>query len=71
MIIPDKAARFIRFCDAFTILLVTFTDIPGYMPGTDEEIILPRNTRKRNIAILETMQDKKSQTRKKHNHIFL
>ncbi|MFO7570811.1 MAG: acyl-CoA carboxylase subunit beta, partial [Smithellaceae bacterium] len=33
----DKAARFIRFCDAFNIPLVTFTDVPGYMPGTDQE----------------------------------
>ena len=33
----DKAARFIRFCDAFNIPLLTFTDVPGYMPGTDQE----------------------------------
>jgi propionyl-CoA carboxylase beta chain len=33
----DKAARFIRFCDAFNIPLVTFTDVPGYMPGTEQE----------------------------------
>lgn len=33
----DKAARFIRFCDAFNIPLVTFTDTPGFMPGMDEE----------------------------------
>ena len=33
----DKASRFIRFCDAFNIPLVTFTDVPGYMPGTDQE----------------------------------
>jgi len=33
----DKAARFIRFCDAFNIPLVTFVDIPGYLPGVDEE----------------------------------
>ena len=30
-----KAARFIRFCDAFQIPLVTFTDVPGFLPGTD------------------------------------
>ncbi len=33
----DKAARFIRFCDAFNIPLVTFTDVPGYLPGVDQE----------------------------------
>lgn len=33
----DKAARFIRFCDAFNIPLVTFVDLPGYLPGADQE----------------------------------
>ena len=33
----DKAARFIRFCDAFNIPLLTFADVPGYMPGTNQE----------------------------------
>lgn len=33
----DKAARFIRFCNAFSIPLVTLVDIPGYMPGVNEE----------------------------------
>lgn len=33
----EKAARFIRFCDAFNIPLVTFVDVPGYMPGTQQE----------------------------------
>lgn len=32
-----KAARFIRFCDAFNIPIVTFTDVPGFLPGTDQE----------------------------------
>jgi acetyl-CoA carboxylase carboxyltransferase component len=32
-----KAARFIRTCDAFNIPLITFVDVPGYMPGTDQE----------------------------------
>ncbi|MBF8265450.1 MAG: acyl-CoA carboxylase subunit beta [Dehalococcoidia bacterium] len=32
-----KAARFVRFCDAFNIPLVTFTDVPGFMPGTEQE----------------------------------
>lgn len=32
-----KAARFVRFCDAFNIPLVTFIDVPGFMPGTDQE----------------------------------
>ena len=32
-----KAARFVRFCDAFNIPLVTFVDVPGFMPGTAQE----------------------------------
>ena len=33
----DKATRFIRFCDAFNIPLLTITDVPGYLPGRDQE----------------------------------
>ncbi|NLG70421.1 MAG: acyl-CoA carboxylase subunit beta [Chloroflexi bacterium] len=33
----EKAARFVRFCDAFNIPLVTFVDVPGFMPGTAQE----------------------------------
>lgn len=33
----DKATRFIRFCDAFNIPLLTIVDVPGYLPGTDQE----------------------------------
>ncbi len=33
----DKAARFIRFCDAFNIPLVTLVDVPGFLPGTSQE----------------------------------
>src|SRR2546425_7685061 len=32
-----KAARFVRFCDAFNIPLVTFEDVPGFLPGTQQE----------------------------------
>ena len=32
-----KGARFVRFCDAFNIPLLTFVDVPGFMPGTDQE----------------------------------
>ena len=32
-----KGARFVRFCDAFNVPLVTFVDVPGFMPGTDQE----------------------------------
>lgn len=32
-----KAARFVRFCDAFNIPLVTFVDVPGFLPGTQQE----------------------------------
>lgn len=33
----EKAARFVRTCDAFNIPIVTFVDVPGFMPGTDQE----------------------------------
>ena len=33
-----KAARFVRFCDAFNIPIVTFVDVPGFMPGTKQEV---------------------------------
>ena len=33
----DKASRFIRFCDAFNIPLLTIADVPGYLPGSDQE----------------------------------
>jgi acetyl-CoA carboxylase carboxyltransferase component len=33
----EKAARFVRFCDAFNIPLITFTDVPGFLPGTTQE----------------------------------
>ena len=33
----EKGARFVRFCDAFNIPLVTFTDVPGFLPGTSQE----------------------------------
>jgi acetyl-CoA carboxylase carboxyltransferase component len=33
----EKAARFIRFCDAFNIPLLTFVDVPGFLPGTNQE----------------------------------
>jgi acetyl-CoA carboxylase carboxyltransferase component len=33
----DKGSRFIRFCDAFNIPLLTFVDVPGYLPGVEQE----------------------------------
>ena len=33
----DKAARFVRFCDAFNVPIVTFVDVPGFMPGIRQE----------------------------------
>ncbi|MEU3625409.1 methylmalonyl-CoA carboxyltransferase [Amycolatopsis coloradensis] len=33
----EKAARFVRFCDAFTIPILTLADVPGYLPGADQE----------------------------------
>jgi propionyl-CoA carboxylase beta chain len=33
----NKAARFVRFCDCFNIPIVTFVDVPGFLPGTDQE----------------------------------
>jgi propionyl-CoA carboxylase beta chain len=32
-----KAARFVRFCDCFNIPLITYVDVPGFLPGTDQE----------------------------------
>ena len=32
-----KAGRFVRFCDAFNIPIITFVDVPGFLPGTDQE----------------------------------
>jgi len=32
-----KAARFVRFCDAFNVPIITFADVPGYMPGKEQE----------------------------------
>ena len=32
-----KAARFVRFCDAFEIPILTFVDVPGFLPGTSQE----------------------------------
>jgi len=37
IVASEKAARFIRFCDAFNIPLVTFVDVPGFLPGTVQE----------------------------------
>jgi acetyl-CoA carboxylase carboxyltransferase component len=33
----EKGARFVRFCDAFNIPLITFEDVPGFLPGTEQE----------------------------------
>jgi acetyl-CoA carboxylase carboxyltransferase component len=33
----EKAARFVRSCDAFNVPLLTFVDVPGFLPGTDQE----------------------------------
>ena len=33
----DKASRFIRFCDAFNIPIINLVDVPGYLPGTEQE----------------------------------
>lgn len=35
--VSDKIARFVRFCDCFNIPLVTFMDVPGFLPGTNQE----------------------------------
>jgi propionyl-CoA carboxylase beta chain len=33
----EKAARFVRFCDAFNLPVITFVDVPGFLPGTEQE----------------------------------
>lgn len=35
--VSDKIARFVRFCDAFNIPVLTFMDVPGFLPGVDQE----------------------------------
>ena len=35
--VSDKLSRFVRFCDAFNIPLITFVDVPGFLPGVDQE----------------------------------
>ncbi len=37
IVASEKAARFVRFCDAFNLPLVTFVDVPGFLPGTAQE----------------------------------
>ncbi|HET9143820.1 acyl-CoA carboxylase subunit beta [Actinophytocola sp.] len=37
IVAAQKAARFVRFCDAFSIPLVTLVDVPGFLPGTEQE----------------------------------
>jgi acetyl-CoA carboxylase carboxyltransferase component len=37
IISSEKAARFVRFCDAFNIPIITFVDVPGFLPGTSQE----------------------------------
>ena len=37
LVAAAKAARFIRFCDCFNIPIVTMVDVPGFMPGVDQE----------------------------------
>ena len=37
MLFRSKAARFVRFCDAFNVPLVTLVDVPGFLPGTEQE----------------------------------
>ena len=34
----EKAARFVRTCDAFNVPVITFVDVPGFLPGTDQEM---------------------------------
>jgi propionyl-CoA carboxylase beta chain len=34
----DKAARFVRFCDSFNIPIITLVDVPGFLPGTEQEL---------------------------------
>ena len=35
-----KAARFVRFCDAFNVPVVTLVDVPGFLPGTAQEYVV-------------------------------
>jgi propionyl-CoA carboxylase beta chain len=47
-----KAARFVRFCDAFNIPVITFVDVPGFMPGTSQRIWWHHQTRSQAFVCL-------------------
>src|SRR5205823_1577937 len=89
-----KAARFVRFCDCFNIPIVTFVDVPGFLPGTGQEhggiikhvatpfvaarrgfiddVILPRDTRRRLCRALAMLRGKSlANPWKKHDNIPL
>ncbi|KAH0623917.1 hypothetical protein JD844_007116 [Phrynosoma platyrhinos] len=67
-----KGARFVRFCDAFNIPLITFVDVPGFLPGFVDDIIQPSSTRLRICRDLEVLASKRqSNPWKKHANIPL
>ena len=50
-----KAARFVRFCDAFNIPIVTFVDVPGFLPGTEPGIWRPDQARREIVVCVFAM----------------
>ena len=46
-----KAARFVRFCDAFNIPLITFVDVPGFLPGTVPRSLAASSVMARNCCM--------------------
>lgn len=47
----DKASRFIRFCDCFNIPLITFEDVPGFLPGYTQETMVSSVTVQNSLCI--------------------
>ena len=58
-----KGARFVRFCDAFNIPIITFEDVPGFLPGTAQVNIYPINCRcaDSKVVIFNVIQNVTSQ----------
>lgn len=50
-----KGARFVRFCDAFNIPIITFEDVPGFLPGNITIIVLPKTVFSKMVVFAEML----------------
>jgi propionyl-CoA carboxylase beta chain len=57
-----KAARFVRFCDAFNIPIVTFVDVPGFLPGTKQELAASSSTARSSCSRMAKPRCRKSRS---------